>query len=103
MQKKLGETCIHYLWPALVLLLIAGFFTLCQSRMQTDFPVLRPADGVLDAREVDFSGCKPQRQKNRPQASSEHSCLRSLLLHGVDAFFSVDQSSTQMPFCSVVG
>ena len=56
MQKKPGETGIHYLWPALVLLLIAGFFTLCQSRMQTDFPVLRPADGVLDAREVDFSG-----------------------------------------------
>ena len=55
MLKQHGTNVRKVLLPALVFLLIVSFFILCQSRVQTDFPELSPQDGVLDARDVDFS------------------------------------------------
>ncbi|MBR5108736.1 MAG: HAMP domain-containing histidine kinase [Clostridia bacterium] len=54
MKKKLPECAWRYLPPAVVLLLIVAFYMFCTGRARTEFPVLRPADGVLDARSVDF-------------------------------------------------
>ena len=53
--KSLSGLPRRYGLPALVLLLIAVFFFLGQGRVQTEFPELYPRDGVLYAREVDFS------------------------------------------------
>ncbi len=41
--------------PLLVLLLLSGFLLACRGRVQTEFPVLEPQNGVVDAREVDFT------------------------------------------------
>lgn len=46
----------RYGLPVLALLLLVGFLLFCRGRVQTQFPVLEPVDGVLDAREVDFDG-----------------------------------------------
>ena len=46
----------RYVPPLLVLTLLAVFLILCRGRVQTKFPVLEPADGVVDARDVDFTG-----------------------------------------------
>ena len=46
----------RYVPPLLVLTLLAVFLILCRGRVQTRFPVLEPADGVVDARDVDFTG-----------------------------------------------
>lgn len=45
----------QYWLPILALLLFAGFLLLCRGRVQTQFPVLEPQDGVLDVREIDFT------------------------------------------------
>lgn len=45
----------RYVLPMLVLLFVVTFYALCVGRVQTEFPLLRPKDGVVDAREVDFS------------------------------------------------
>ena len=45
----------QFLVPALVLALVIAFYSFCVGRAQTEFPVLRPQDGVLDVRETDFS------------------------------------------------
>ena len=50
--KLLGR----YVLPLLALLFSVCFLLLCHSRVRILFPVLRPQDGVLDAREVDFTG-----------------------------------------------
>lgn len=39
----------------LVLLLFAGFFFYCRSRVQTEFPVISPQDGVADLRNIDLN------------------------------------------------
>lgn len=41
--------------PFLALLVLAGFFLTARGRVQTQFPVLEPQNGVLDARGVDFT------------------------------------------------
>ena len=54
-RARMTRVLRRYLLPVLVLLLVAAFYSACGSRVQTEFPVLRPEDGLLDAREVDFS------------------------------------------------
>ena len=54
-EKKALQTVKRYALPALVLLLVVAFFLYVRGRVQTEFPVLRPTDGVLDACGVDFS------------------------------------------------
>lgn len=54
-EKKALQAAKRYALPALVLLLVATFFLYVRGRMQTEFPELRPEDGVLDVRSVDFS------------------------------------------------
>ena len=54
-KQKIGNILRRSLPPVLALLLVAAFLLYCEGRVQTDFPVLSPQDGVLDAREVDFS------------------------------------------------
>ena len=44
-----------YVLPLLVLILMMIFFFYCRSRVQTEFPVLSPEDGVADLRDVDFN------------------------------------------------
>ncbi|MBQ3886857.1 MAG: hypothetical protein II735_02650 [Clostridia bacterium] len=44
----------RYGLPLLVLLLFAGFFFYCRSRVQTEFPVISPENGVADLRDIDF-------------------------------------------------
>ena len=51
--KVIGMTQ-RYLLPALVLLCIATFIISCSLRQRTEFPELRPIDGILDVRDVDF-------------------------------------------------
>ena len=51
-----SENIRKYLPPTVVLLITVVFYALCINRVQTVFPELRPQDGVLDAREADFSG-----------------------------------------------
>lgn len=41
--------------PFLALLVLAGFFLTARGRVQTQFPVLEPQNGVLDARGHDFT------------------------------------------------
>lgn len=53
-DNKTMQMLRHYGLPLLALLLLVGFLLFCRGRVQTQFPVLEPADGVLDAREVDF-------------------------------------------------
>ena len=45
----------RYLLPVMVLLLTSVFFIECGNRVQIGFPVLTPADGIMDARDVDFN------------------------------------------------
>ena len=52
--KKQMNIVRRYLLPALVLLLTSVFFIGCGKRVQTGFPVLKPAEGILDTRDVDF-------------------------------------------------
>ena len=52
---RITQLLKRYGLPLLVLLLSASFLFLCRSRVQTQFPVLQPQDGVLDVREVDFN------------------------------------------------
>ena len=54
-RKRILKTARQYLAPVLVLALIIVFYSFCVSRARTEFPVLRPQDGVLDVRDVDFS------------------------------------------------
>lgn len=54
-EKKALQAAKRYALPVLVLLLVATFFLYVRGRMQTEFPELRPEDGVLDVRSVDFS------------------------------------------------
>lgn len=54
-KQKIGSILRRSLPPALALLLVVAFLLYCESRVQTEFPGLYPQDGVLDAREVDFS------------------------------------------------
>jgi len=54
LKRKRFNTLWRYLLPALVLLLIVAFYLICIGRMQTEFPVLYPEDGVLDTRSADF-------------------------------------------------
>ena len=53
--KKAVKAARPYLLPALVLLLIAVFLIFARGRFRIDFPILTPQDGVVDARDVDFS------------------------------------------------
>ena len=54
-KQKIESILRRFLLPALALLLVAAFLLYCEGRVQTEFPGLYPQDGVLDAREVDFS------------------------------------------------
>ena len=54
-EKKALQAAKRYALPALVLLLVAVFFLYVRGRVQTEFIELRPEDGVLDVRSVDFS------------------------------------------------
>lgn len=54
-RQKIRDVIRQNYLPALVLLMIAVFFILCKSRLQTEFPEVRPLDGILDVRDVDFS------------------------------------------------
>ena len=45
----------RYGLPFLALLFSVCFLFLCRSRLQTQFPVLQPQDGVLDVRKTDFT------------------------------------------------
>ena len=53
--KKIIKALRGYALPALVVALIAVFFLFARTRTQTDFPILRPENGVIDVRGVDFS------------------------------------------------
>ena len=53
-RKTVLNVVRRYLLPTMVLLLIVAFYTFCVGRARTEFPVLRPDDGVLDVWEVDF-------------------------------------------------
>ena len=53
-KGKIMNLMRQYGLPLLVLLLFAGFFFYCSSRVQTDFPVISPENGVADLRNVDF-------------------------------------------------
>ena len=53
-REKIMRLIRKYLPPLLVLLLLGSFFFYCRSRVQTEFPVLSPADGVADLRNADF-------------------------------------------------
>ena len=53
--KKILKALRGYALPALVVALIAVFFLFARTRTQTDFPILRPENGVIDVRGVDFS------------------------------------------------
>lgn len=53
--KRILNAMKRYVLPAAVAVLIAVFFLLARSRAQTESPILRPEDGVLDVRGVDFS------------------------------------------------
>ena len=50
-QKSIRDELRRYILPALALLFIAAFYAYCAGRVQTEFPILRPQDGVLDTRE----------------------------------------------------
>ncbi len=52
--KRDSDAVRRYFPPLLVLGFIVAFYAFCVGRAQTAFPVLRPEDGVLDARETDF-------------------------------------------------
>ncbi len=54
-KDRLLQLLKRYLLPALALLLLSFFLFLCRGRVQTQFPVLQPEDGILDTRNVDFS------------------------------------------------
>ena len=54
-RKKLPGSVRQYGLPLLVLVLLTGFLLYCRGRVQTEFPVLRPVDGVVDTRDVDFT------------------------------------------------
>lgn len=55
MQKvKISHSLQRYILPFIVLILLMVFFFYCRSRVQTEFPVLSPEDGVVDIRDVDF-------------------------------------------------
>lgn len=54
-RKAIRDGLRRYILPALALLFIAAFYAYCAGRVQTEFPVLQPQDGVLDTREADFS------------------------------------------------
>lgn len=54
-RKGMLKAVHQYLLPALVLVLIVTFYSFCVGRVRTEFPVLRPQDGMLDVRDVDFS------------------------------------------------
>ena len=54
-QKSIRDELRRYILPALALLFIAAFYAYCAGRVQTEFPILRPQDGVLDTREAIFS------------------------------------------------
>ncbi|MBQ6164530.1 MAG: sensor histidine kinase [Clostridia bacterium] len=56
MSGKKSLRLVRQFWlPASALILLAAFLFLCRGRVQTKFPVLEPTDGVLDARDVDFT------------------------------------------------
>ena len=55
-ERPAEKAWMRYLLPALVLLLIAAFLIFAKGRFRTVFPILTPQDGVVDARDVDFSG-----------------------------------------------
>lgn len=52
--EKAGGVLRRYALSVLVLLLVGAVLLVCRSRVQTEFPELRPEDGILDAREADF-------------------------------------------------
>ena len=54
-KDKIRQMLRQYGLPLLVLVLLTGFLLYCRGRVQTEFPVLRPVDGVVDARDVDFT------------------------------------------------
>ena len=55
MQKTKTSDLLRKYVPVLpVLILLCVFFFYCRSRVQTEFPVLSPEDGVVDIRDVDF-------------------------------------------------
>ena len=54
-KGRLLQLLGRYGLPLLALLFSACFLFLCRSRVQTQFPVLKPLDGVLDVRETDFT------------------------------------------------
>ena len=53
-ENTIRRLARQYMLPLLVLALLAGFLLYCRSRVQTDFPVLTPEEGVVDARDADF-------------------------------------------------
>ena len=53
-KVKIINLIRRYGLPLLVLLLFAGFFFYCRSRVQTEFTVISPQDGVADLRDIDF-------------------------------------------------
>ena len=53
-KVKIINLIRRYGLPLLALFLFAGFFFYCRSRVQTEFPVISPQDGVADLRDIDF-------------------------------------------------
>ncbi len=54
-KEKRLKTLRRYALPVLVLIFIGAVLLLCRARVQTEYPVLQPADGVVDAREANFA------------------------------------------------
>ena len=121
-KVKIINLIQRYGLPLLVLLLFAGFFFYCRSRVQTEFPVISPQDGVADLRDIDLDAgvyhlenhwdyypgilftpeelaSSDESQKNRDAAIDDHlGTWRIILLAKPDTYlslcsFSVDFST----------
>ena len=54
-EKTVISAVRRYFLPMLVLIFVGLVLLLCGRRVQTEFPELRPEDGVADLREADFT------------------------------------------------
>lgn len=54
-EKTVRSAVRRYALPVLVLIFVCAVLLLCRGRVQTEFPELRPADGIADLREADLA------------------------------------------------
>lgn len=56
-KNRIMQMLRQYGLPLLALLLLMGILLYCRGRVQTEFPVIKPEDGIADVRDVGFSAC----------------------------------------------